>query len=109
MSDPTDAQNHPQAHGLDSAVRQHRIHVDWTLNITTIATLVISLVSGVWWVSNMQAQNDKRLTLLELHAETQRQIDSGQDIRLQQELTLIRQTLQRIEDKQDATILQRKR
>ena len=92
---------------IESAVRAHRVRIDWTLNITTIATLVLSLMSGVWWVSSIQANNDKRLTLLEAQAAAQRAVDSGQDSRTQQELTLIRQSLQRIEDKQDAAILQR--
>ena len=92
---------------IESAVRAHRVRIDWTLNITTIATLVLSLMSGVWWVSSIQANNDKRLTLLEAQAAAQRAVDAGQDSRTQQELTLIRQSLQRIEDKQDAAILQR--
>lgn len=91
----------------DNAMPAHRLRVDWTLNITTIGALVASLMSGVWWVSNIQAQNDKRLTLLEVAASVQRQVDAGQDSRTQQELTLIRQSLQHIEDKQDAQLLQR--
>lgn len=91
----------------DNAMPAHRLRVDWTLNITTIGTLVASLMSGVWWVSNIQAQNDKRLALLEAAASVQRQVDAGQDSRTQQELMLIRQSLQRIEDKQDAQLLRR--
>ena len=99
MTEPTTTPHDP-AHDL-----HRRVRVDWTINLTTIITLVSTIVGGVWWVSSIQASNDKRLALLEAAATAQRAIDAEQDNRTEQELTLIRQSLQRIEDKQDAELL----
>lgn len=94
-------------HDPEDSPQDHRVKVDWTINITTVATLCIALVSGVWWVSSMQAANDRRLALLEATAVAQRSIDQGQDQHVQAELQRISASLQRIEDKQDAVLLQR--
>lgn len=85
----------------------HRLRIDWTVNLTTLASIAIALATGIVTITQIQAQNDKRLALLEASSVVQHQVDFGQDVRTQQELTLIRQSLQRIEDKQDSTLLRR--
>ena len=87
--------------------QRHRLSIDWTVNLTTLASIAIALATGVVTVTQIQAQNDKRLSLLEAGAVIQHTTDTAQDARMQQELTLIRQSLQRIEEKQDASLLRR--
>lgn len=80
------------------------IKLDWTINITTLVGAFLIVVGFVITVTQIQSQNDKRLSLLEERAKTQVMIDSHQDTQTAESLNLIRESQRRIETKLDRII-----
>lgn len=89
--------------------QRHRLSIDWTVNLTTLASIAIALATGAITITQIQAQNDKRLALLEAARAQQISIDSQQDNTLRDQLQLIRQSLARIEDAQQRALESRGR
>ena len=88
---------------------RHRLSIDWTINLTTLASIAIALATGAITITQIQAQNDKRLSLLEAARQQQTIIDNAQDTTLRDQLQLIRQSLARIEDAQQRALESRGR
>lgn len=93
----------------ESIDNPHRIRIDWTVNLTTLASISIALATGAITITQIQAQNDKRLALLEAARAQQISIDAQQDNALRDQLQLIRQSLARIEDAQQRALESRGR
>lgn len=89
--------------------QRHRLSIDWTVNLTTLASIAIALATGAITITQIQAQNDKRLALLEASRAQQISIDAQQDNTLRDQLQLIRQSLARIEDAQQRALESRGR
>lgn len=88
---------------------RHRLSIDWTVNLTTLASIAIALATGAITITQIQAQNDKRLSLLEAQQLHQTNVDAQQDSTLRDQLQLIRQSLARIEDAQQRALESRGR
>ena len=83
---------------------KHQIKIDWTVNLTTLFSIAIALATGAWTVASIQAQNDKRLALLEAAQQQQHVVDSTQDQNVANQIQLIRASQTRIESKLDRLI-----
>lgn len=84
----------------DAPEKSHRLTIDWTVNLTTLASIALALATGSIAITQIQAQNDKRLSLLEAQQLHQTNVDAQQDSTLRDQLQLIRQSLDRIENAQ---------